>query len=343
MDKSIILAVAGSGKTSLIIEKLNLVNRFLVITYTRNNTRNLKKSIIQKFGFPPENIHLLSYYNFLYSFCFRPFLGYTLKPKGIYWDYTPPYTNRLPLNNLKRYMTKNKLLYHNRIAKLLEQCDVLENINKRLEKYYDFLLIDEIQDFAGHDFNLLKNVCKSDIRILLVGDFYQHTFDTSRDGNTNASLHKDYNKYQEIFEKAHVKTNTVHLNESYRCSRNVCEFITNQIGIQIQSRKEINSTVSFVDKRDEIEKIFNDNDIVKLFYREHYKYDCFSRNWGDCKGENQYHDVCVVLNKNTMSSFSSGQLSELKPVTKNKLYVACSRANNNLYFIAEEDIKQHKK
>jgi DNA helicase-2/ATP-dependent DNA helicase PcrA len=46
MDKSLILAVAGSGKTTLIVDKLNLEERFLLITYTINNTRNLKEAIV---------------------------------------------------------------------------------------------------------------------------------------------------------------------------------------------------------------------------------------------------------------------------------------------------------
>lgn len=72
---------------------------------------------------------------------------------------------------------------------------------------------------------------------------------------------------------------------------------------------------------------------MKLFYREHYKYDCFSRNWGDSKGEDKYFDVCVVLNKTTLDKFSKGKLHELPPTTKNKLYVALSRPKNNLYLI----------
>lgn len=343
MGKSLILAVAGSGKTTLIVEKLNLEERFLLITYTINNTRNLKEAIVKKFGYLPENISLYSYYNFLYSFCFRPFLSYELKPKGIFWDFTPVFTNKLPLNNLSRYMTKGGLLYHNRIAKLLEQYNVLEEINQRLSKYYDHLLIDEVQDFAGHDFNLLKSICQSKTEIILVGDFYQHTFDTSRDGNTNANLHSDYDKYQKLFEKSKVNPNTKYLNKSYRCTKSVCNFITEKIGIDIQSHKETDSTVIYVDDKEEIENLFLDNNIVKLFYRENYKYDCYSRNWGDCKGENHYYDVCVVLNKTTMDNFMKGELTELKPVTKNKLYVACSRANNNLYLISEEKIKHHKK
>ncbi len=342
MDKSLILAVAGSGKTTLIIKKLNLEERFLLITYTINNTRNLKKAIIKKFGYLPENIDLYSYYNFLYSFCFRPFLSYELRPKGIYWEFTPLFTNRLSLSNITRYMTKSGLLYHNRIAKLLEQYDVLREINERLSKYYDNLLIDEVQDFAGHDFNLLKSICQTEIEIMLVGDFYQHTFDTSRDGNTNANLHNDYDKYQKIFENSNVKPNTEYLNKSYRCTKSVCDFISDYIGIDIQSHTDTVSDVSFIGDQEKIEKLYNDENIVKLFYRESYKYNCYSRNWGDCKGENHYSDVCVVLNKTTMIGLSKNKLSELKPITKNKLYVACSRANNNLYLIPEEKIKHYK-
>ncbi|MDB4643580.1 hypothetical protein OAF48_03945 [Flavobacteriaceae bacterium] len=90
-------------------------------------------------------------------------------------------------------------------------------------------------------------------------------------------------------------------------------------------------------------EIFEDESIVKLFYRENNKYQCYSRNWGDCKGENHYENVCVVLNKTSMDKYNKGKLNELKPVSKNKLYVACSRANNNLYLIDESEIKHLKK
>ena len=175
MDKTIILAVAGSGKTSLIIEKLNLEKRFLLLTYTINNTRNLRDSIIEKFGYFPENIVLQTYYIFLYNFCVKPFIGYDLRPKGIVWEVPPKWTDRKKLDDPFRYVTKDRRLYSNRISKLLEVCEVLPEINARLEKYYDCLFIDEVQDFAGHDFNLLTSMVKSNIEVCLVGDFFQHT------------------------------------------------------------------------------------------------------------------------------------------------------------------------
>ena len=173
MDKSLILAVAGSGKTTLIVDKLNLEERFLLVTYTINNTRNLKEAIVTKFGYLPENINLFSYYNFLYSFCFRPFLGYKLKPKGIFWDFTPVFTNRLPLSNISRYMTKGKLLYHNRIAKLLEQERDITFTKIDFNTLKSTIQADLTEAEAYYSANC---ICQSETEIIFVGDFYQHTF-----------------------------------------------------------------------------------------------------------------------------------------------------------------------
>ena len=81
MDKRIIFAVAGAGKTTTIINKLSLEENSLIITYTENNFKNLKKKVIDKFGYLPENIKIYTYFNFLYSFCYKPFLTNRLKAK----------------------------------------------------------------------------------------------------------------------------------------------------------------------------------------------------------------------------------------------------------------------
>ena len=36
---------------------------------------------------------------------------------------------------------------------------MLPDICDRLERYYDELLVDEVQDFAGNDFNFLLALC----------------------------------------------------------------------------------------------------------------------------------------------------------------------------------------
>lgn len=340
MDKRVIFAVAGAGKTAIIIDKLCLDKNSLIVTYTDNNFTNLKQRIIKKFGYLPENIKVYKYFTFLYSFCYKPFLADKVKAKGIFWDSPPVFTRTLKRDNPLFYIIKNsRLLYHNRIAKLLEQMKTFSDINNRLEKYYDNLFIDEIQDFGGHDFNLLKEITKANLNIMFVGDFYQHTFDTSKDGNVNQSLYKDYGEYKKIFQKMNLLVDTDSLNKSYRCSSNICKFIKKSLMIDIESHRNDETNIIYIEDKEEAKKIFIDNNIIKLFYQKSNVYDCYSMNWGKSKGQDHYQDVCIVLNATTLKNYKINNLSELAPSTKNKLYVACTRCRGNLYFIDEKSIK----
>ncbi len=91
MDKRVIFAVAGSGKTSHIINSIEIDSRVLLITYTDNNLANLKSRVIKKFGKIPSGVKIYSYFTFLYKFCVKPILGLENKEKGINWD-VPPYS-----------------------------------------------------------------------------------------------------------------------------------------------------------------------------------------------------------------------------------------------------------
>lgn len=335
MDKRVIFAVAGSGKTTYIIDQLTLVDNALVITYTTSNVENIRNAIIRKWGYFPKNIKLLTYFSFLHSFCFKPILANKHKTKGIYYK---PNSNVYAKGD-DRFISKGKRLYSNRISKFLEEKGVLNDVNNRLSKYYSVLYIDEIQDFAGNDFNFLRSLAKSDMNILMVGDFYQHTFDTSRDGRVNSTLHNDLDKYQKSFENMGLLLDTTTLSKSYRCSPTICKFITEKIGIKIESHRSDEVSISTIEIDHEIRSTLYNNDIVKLFYQKHYDFNCYSKNWGDCKGEDRYNNICVVLNKKTHDHFVKDTLRELPPQTKNKLYVACSRAKGNLYFVSEKSLK----
>jgi DNA helicase-2/ATP-dependent DNA helicase PcrA len=219
----------------------------------------------------------------------------------------------------------------------------MNQIKERLEKYFDIIFIDEVQDFASHDFNFLMQILEANVNFFMVGDFYQHTYDSSQDGNVNINLYKDYTKYKKLFKQKNIKINTELLKKSRRCSKTVCEFIKNKIGIDIESEHEKETLVEeIVDEKAIINTIENDK-IVKLFYNNHIKYNIKNtNNWGNSKGET-YNDVCVILNPNTYKLYKKNRLIELPQQTKNKLYVACSRAKNNLNFIEEKKIAKYKK
>lgn len=339
MDKRVVFAVAGSGKTTLILSKLDLERRSLIITYTVNNVENLRNGIIRKFGYFPANIKLMSYFNFLYGFCFRPFLAFEYKARGINWNINP---NQFAKDDA-RYIDSNRRLYSNRLAKFLEKSTVLKAINLRIEKYYDYILFDEIQDLAGHDFNLLKSIAKSKLNMLCVGDFFQHTFDTGRDGSVNRKLHDDYYAYQRLFKDMGLIVDTTSLVKSYRCSPEVCEFVSKEIGIDIQSQRTDQTHVEVIDDEETALNIYLDDSVVKLFYMDQRKYSCFAKNWGETKGEDRYRNVCVVLNEKSWKILKNGKLEELAPTTKNKFYVACTRAKGNLYLVSEAHYKLFKK
>ncbi|MDD2887305.1 MAG: AAA family ATPase [Aliarcobacter sp.] len=343
MDKRIIFAVAGAGKTTTIINKLSLEENSLIITYTENNFKNLKKKVIDKFGYLPENIKIYTYFNFLYSFCYRPFLTNRLKSKGINFNQElPEYSKRVKDTTSLYYRDKTHRLYHKRIAKLLVKTNLIENINNRLAKYFDNMFIDEIQDFGGHDFNLLNFLTQANININFVGDFFQHTFDTSKDGNVNQNLYNDLTTYIKRFDQMGLIIDTKSLGKSYRCSSTVCHFVKEKLGVNIESHNNNTTNISYLDEAIEIKEILENNSIIKLFYQNSNKYNCFSMNWGKSKGLDHYNDVCIVLNTTTLKKYRDDTLLDLPASTRNKLYVACTRCRRNLYLVDEKSVRHYK-
>lgn len=61
------------------------------------------------------------------------------------------------------------------------------------------------------------------------------------------------------------------------------------------------------------------------------------------KGLDHFNDVCVVLNKTTCDLFLKGRLEDLSAQTRNKLYVACTRAHRHLYIMSCKYLEKYKK
>lgn len=219
-------AVAGSGKTTYIVKQLAQNKRSLIVTYTTANCDNLRRKITEKFnGIWPSNVTLLSYFSFLYGFCYKPFLSDRYKTRGVIYKPNPNRFERQ--TDLSYFMTENRYLYSNRLSLFMEKECILGDIGERVCKYFD-------------------------------------------------------------------------------------EFIANKA---------------------QIGAILMDNQIIKLHYQNGAKAGTCHKNWGETKGEDCYQDVCVMLNKKTASERAAGRLSELPQSTKNKLYVAITRAKGNVYLV----------
>jgi DNA helicase-2/ATP-dependent DNA helicase PcrA len=343
VGKSVTFAVAGSGKTTRLISELDLERRALILTFTENNESEIRRRVCAKFGFIPDNITVQTYFSFLNRFCYRPLLLPSMRSTGITFNRPSALASRQPATSTKRYLDGHGRIYHARMARALQVMGNLDALRSRLARYYDRLLVDEVQDFGGHDFNLLMDLVKAEMDVLLVGDFFQYTYSTSNDGPVNRNLHTTFEAYRARFAAAGLAIDMESLKTSRRCSDSVCAYVRDRLGVEIHSEHGTVSEVRSVDDPAEINALLSRSDAVKLFLKEHDRYHCTSMNWGASKGVDHFVDVCVVLGKDTWKQHQSGVFLDLKPITRNKLYVACTRARQNLYFVPEKALSAYRR
>lgn len=344
-NKRLIHAVAGSGKTTKIIESIDPQKRNLIITYTETNQNTIRAKLIDKLGYIPDSTFIFGVFEFLYSFCLVPYLG--KRPKGINFDYETQgrfdnnsidTTGRIIQNQLSKSLLRGFLIYKR------NNIHFDNSYLERIDKFFDCVFVDECQDFESDDFDWLLSLSKLNAGVLLLGDFYQKTFKTSRRGNKGKGIHSSFENWLKVISDSGFKIDLSSLSKSYRCPKIVCDFIVESLDIKISSQKKENPTtnIMFIDSQDKIESIMTDDSIMKLFYQKFYDYDCKSQNWGDSKGS-EYENVCVVLNPKTYKLFDSGRLSDLSTQTKSKFYVACTRTRGDLYFVNQKDLTDFKK
>ena len=132
------------------------------------------------------------------------------------------------------------------------------------------------------------------------------------------------------------------LKKSIRCKKEVCEFIRNNLNIEIYPSEDKSVVVKEIVNQKEIDYVMNNDNIIKLFYQNSKLYKGNVENWGNSKGST-YNNVCVVLNQNTYNLYKENNLKDLKMATRNKLYVACTRTKNNLFFVEERKLIKYKK
>lgn len=340
-DKRLIHAVAGSGKTTTLIGKINPTRKNLIITYTSENQNHLKRKLIDKFGRIPEYTHVFGVFEFLYQFCLIPYLGRRLNginfsyKKKNYWDNnTIDNSKRAIVNQLSKSLITGNIVYGGKTYK----CKV--DYLKRIDKFFDYVYIDECQDFASDDFDWMMSLSQLEAEVLLVGDYYQKTFQTSSRGNKGTGIHSTYENWKTAIENAGFEIDEYSLMISYRCPGNICDYITENFNIQIKggNQSSVEGIIRELKTQEEIDSVMNNDGIMKLFYQNSKKYQCKSINWGESKGT-EYEKICVVLNQSTYKHYKANILNQLAEQTKAKLYVASTRTKGDLYFVEESKVK----
>lgn len=243
MTNELIIASAGSGKTTFLINKTLSIpeNSILITTYTESNAQEIKNKFIELVGCVPPNVHISTWFSFLIKHCIKPYqtILFDHKIKGLLLvneksgiRYTDPRSGRkIPYaeadNFDKFYFTKNKRIYSDKVAKLAIRVNKETNnkILNRITEIYDYILIDECQDLAGYDLEILKTFAQSELNLSLVCDPRQVTYLTH-----NSTKYKKYrNGLLKEFITAECSRlgftiDDTSLSESYRCNKPICDF-----------------------------------------------------------------------------------------------------------------------
>lgn len=237
----VIIAAAGSGKTRhLVLESLKEIEkRVLITTYTQANEAEIRKKFIEINKCVPKNVTILTWFTLLLKHGVRPFqpLMSEGKIKGLMLVNSPkesgikfinsrgvaiPYSEDEDFEG--HYFTKkNKRIFSDKVSKFVCRLNDRSEgaVINRLFRIYPSIFIDEVQDLAGYDLELLKLIFKSSSNLLMVGDPRQATYST----NTVAKNRKFRKSEIVDFFQQHsdsVDIDDTSLFKNYRCKDAIC-------------------------------------------------------------------------------------------------------------------------
>lgn len=226
-NATVILAAAGSGKTTRIARQVRDTpsERALITTFTTFNFGQVEDRIWKEAGRLPEWVRVRTWYSFLLEDLVRPFQNVTgreTRVAGI--NLVPGVSTRgIPKTDPKYYFDSAGCIFNDKIAAFAIRCDEMSKgaVLRRLARLYDRIYIDEVQDLAGYDLDLVERLMRAGIPVTMVGDPRQSTY------SVNLSPKNAKYRGQAIGEKFAdwEKRGFCDINEhsySYRCRREIC-------------------------------------------------------------------------------------------------------------------------
>jgi len=126
----------------------------------------------------------MTWFEFLLRECARPYQRSKYDKKRIesLLFVSNQSARHIPETDTARYYFANdELIYSDKIARFVVECEKNSSqaVTARLGEMYTDVFIDEFQDLAGWDLDVIEMFLRSDIRITLVGDPRQHIYSTN--------------------------------------------------------------------------------------------------------------------------------------------------------------------
>ncbi|MGX7877034.1 UvrD-helicase domain-containing protein [Mesorhizobium sp. ORM6] len=201
--------------------------RTAILTYTENNITGIRQGIVEHNAVPAEHIEVISWFTFLLRELARPYQRslYETRISGIHWVAGKTKSWAKASQIRAYYFASSDDILSDRLAEFVCACDKASGgkILERLKQRFDRIYIDEIQDMAGYDLELLEAMMKTGVNLTLVGDHRQPTFRTNYSGkNSGYAGYAIIKKFRE-WEKSKL-CSLDYRRVSYRCNQEITDF-----------------------------------------------------------------------------------------------------------------------
>lgn len=342
MPNEIIVAAAGGGKTTRIVDRaLACANRRIaLVTYTNNNVGELQSRFYEKGPIIPCHVEVWSWYRFLLYDFVRPYQRALLSKRveGLHFV-SGRSAHRIPKSNLSRYFLSDggRLVYSDKIAELALELNRASNgaVVRRVKERFAEICVDEIQDMAGYDLELLELLLRSGPDILLVGDHRQATFRTNQSPKNSAFAGPAIiNKF-----RAWERGKLAALNferESHRCNQHIADladaFFPNEPTTISKNTVVTGHDGVFLVRGSEVSAYLQK--FKPQVLRLDRKTDCNgadAMNFGEAKGLT-FERVLIFPHAKGKQWLKTGDFSHVAPSAA-KLYVGITRARYSVAFV----------
>lgn len=337
----VVLASAGSGKSTWIAREVRdaPTERALVATYTTTNSGKVEERFWREAGRLPEWVRVRTWFTFLLEDLVRPFqntTGWNTRVSGI--NLAPGVSAKyVKATDWKYWFDSDGSVYNDKISAFAIRCDEKSGgaVLRRLSRLYDRIYIDEVQDLAGPDLDLIERILKAGIRVTMVGDPRQGTYSTNM-SRRNAKFRRAgiADKFEEWRKRA--LCDVVEHSHSFRCRPEICHLADHLFPAypKIESRNEAathHDGVFLVLPKHVPHYVASHRPAVLRWDRREKCLGFDATNYGESKGQ-EYDRVLVFPTGPIREWIASGDTSHVEASIA-KLYVAVTRARHSVGFV----------
>lgn len=363
------IASAGAGKTRKIIElvessihTLDSHKKIVIITFTTNNQNVIKERVFNWFGYFPDKIIVMGWYEFLLTHWIRPYKGDVITK--LYDEHvgllmvdgqsglranpkTKTYSRTYRKGDLeKKYLSgSSNKIYSDKLAEFAIECykNNIEALTQRLQNIFQYVFIDECQDLAGYDFEVIKVLLEqAQIKCCLVTDPRQCTYVTNQ-----GSKHKQFRGRVDEFIRNKINTKRKQyaildyesLTTSHRSAAEICDFASiltpeypatiacECVDCGLTKQAYPKKKGCFLLKEKDVDDYIKEYSPLALTWNIKKKISPLIKNrmnYGDSKGKE--YDSSIIYPTNPIINWLKNNSLELPDEARAKFYVALTRA-----------------